>query len=92
VPIPPPMGPSWSKLRLASPTVAPKVARSWKDLSSPEDKEVRMTLAEEWTKRGPKVPEGFKDWKPEDRVTWLDQNWPLDPPDMASVEQPQGDW
>jgi hypothetical protein len=41
-------------------------------------------------KRGPKLPEGFKGRTPEEKIAWLDRNWPLDPIDIApEVQQTQ---
>jgi hypothetical protein len=61
-----------------------RFAKSWNDLSSPEDKGDRIRIADEWMKSGPIPPSGFKEWKPEDKITWLDQNWPLDPPGYSA--------
>jgi hypothetical protein len=44
---------------------------SWADLE-PEE---RSKLYLEWSERGPAMPEGLSK---EERVAWLDLNWPLD--------------
>lgn len=43
---------------------------SWADITDPEE---RRRLAAEWAIRGPQMPELPK----EERVAWLDENWPL---------------
>jgi hypothetical protein len=81
--------PAWHRIQEPG---APRFAKSWNDLSSPENKGDRVRLAEEWMKKGPLPPAGFKGWSEADKLTWLDQNWPLAPPDMAPTSQPQEDW
>lgn len=50
----------------------PVEIRSWADLSESE----RKLLAAEWSTRGTALPEGLPK---EDRLAWLDLNWPLGP-------------
>lgn len=54
---------------------------SWADLSESE----RKLLAAEWSTRGTALPEGLPK---EDRLAWLDLNWPLGPqnePEMSGT-------
>lgn len=48
-----------------------RAPRSWADLEPQE----RQALAAEWSARGPAMPEGLNR---DERLAWLDQNWPLD--------------
>jgi hypothetical protein len=56
---------------------------SWRDLTEAD----RIRMVEHWMEQGQRLPPNFREWPKQDRVDWLNVNWPLDPPEMAPVEQ-----
>lgn len=55
----------------------PIPTKSWLHL----DAEERKRMSGEWLQRGPRPPAGFAGWTPEEKVSWLDANWPLAEPE-----------